>query len=179
MAGFNEALAFVLRDDVEGGYSDHEDDRGGPTNHGVAQGLYDTWRLKHGLGTRDVVDIEDDEVASVYHEEVWVRAQCDGWWWPLSLAVFDAAVQHGPGAAIMLLQTAAGAEVDGIVGPETRGKVAQARRLLLLARLRWQRLLYYARIVEKDPSQSTFIEGWVNRMWKLDERISEDVGLAA
>lgn len=179
MAGFPQALAFVLRPDVEGGYSDRADDLGGPTNHGVTWSTYDAWRRKHGLPTRDVREITDDEVAAVYHEGYWVRAHCDAWWWPLSLAVFDAAVQHSPRRAIKLLQEAAGADVDGIVGPQTRGMMAETDRLSLLARLRWRRLVYYGRIVQRRESQAANLVGWINRMRRLEERMAEDVGLAA
>lgn len=180
MSGFAQGLEWL--EPIEGGLSDHPDDRGGLTLEGVTQGAYDRWRSRHNLPTRPVDQSRPDERAAVYHEDFWTRAHCDGWWWPLSLAVFDAAVQHDPSWAIQLLQRAAGLtgdSVDGIVGPETRGAVAEAKRMDLLARLRWERLRYYARIVENDPSQAVFLEGWVNRLHRLDQRMAEDVGLAA
>lgn len=182
MSGFVQALDFISRPDIEGGVSDHPDDRGGLTVAGVTQGLYDHWRKLHNLAPRPVTDSTEEERTAAYHELFWVKAHCDGWWWPLSLAVFDAAVQHSPPRAIKLLQAAAGItgdDVDGIVGPQTRGAVARTQRLPLLARLRWERLRYYARIVKRRESQSVFLVGWVNRMQKLDRRLAEDVGLAA
>lgn len=179
MSGFNEALAFLARDDIEGGLSDRESDLGGRTYRGITHGTYDHWRRLHGLPQRDVAEATDEEIAACYHEFFWVKASCDHWWWPLSLSVFDAAVQHSPRRAIKLLQQASGAAVDGIVGPQTRGKVAIMRRLPLLARLRWHRLVYYGRIVQKRPTQAVNIVGWINRMRKLEERMAEEVGLPA
>lgn len=171
MSGFPQALEFVLSPEIEGGVSDHPDDRGGLTNHGVTQETYNDWRTDHGLPERPVTEITEDEISAVYHEKYWVEAECDRWWWPLSLAVFDAAVQHGPPRAIRLLQEAAGAKVDGDVGPETIGKVAEMDRDLLLHELMWNRLEYYGRIVQDDESQAVFLLGWIQRMKNLDERL--------
>lgn len=168
MSGFARALPFVL--EREGGYVDHPADRGGATNKGVTQDAYDAWRVDHGLSPRDVQEITDEEVASVFHERYWVEAHCDAWWWPLSLAVFDAAVNHGPTRAIKLLQSSARTTVDGIVGPQTHGAIAEMDRTELLNRLRWKRLIYYGRIVRDDPSQAAFIVGWIRRVWELEKK---------
>ena len=56
---FQESLPFILR--WEGGYVNHPNDPGGPTNKGVTQKVYDAWRRRQGLPTCDVKLIEDQE----------------------------------------------------------------------------------------------------------------------
>lgn len=43
-SGFTRAITFILK--WEGGFSDDPDDRGGRTNKGVTQKVYDTWRAE-------------------------------------------------------------------------------------------------------------------------------------
>jgi lysozyme family protein len=49
---FGRALAFVLK--VEGGYTNDPEDRGGATNKGILQRVYDIYRKAEGLRSADV-----------------------------------------------------------------------------------------------------------------------------
>jgi lysozyme family protein len=61
---FAAALPFILR--WEGGFVDDPDDRGGRTNKGVTQAVYQAWRADQGLPGQDVRQINDQEVASIW-----------------------------------------------------------------------------------------------------------------
>ena len=56
---FDEALKFVLKQ--EGGYSNHPADKGGATNKGIIQSVYNRYRRDKNLSIRSVKDIEDKE----------------------------------------------------------------------------------------------------------------------
>lgn len=168
MKGFPEALATVLAS--EGGYVDHPADRGGATNRGVTQGVYDAHRRARGLPIRSVRDITDAEVAEIYMARYWVPAKCGVLPWPASLCHFDAAVNSGVRQAAVLLQRAVGVAEDGVIGPQTLAAVQRAGRARLLARMWTGRLDFYRRIVAGDASQMVFLRGWENRVVDLIER---------
>jgi lysozyme family protein len=90
---FERCLAVTLK--WEGGYSNHPDDPGGPTMHGIIQREYDAWRRKQGKRTRPVREIEEDELRRIYRNEYWDAMDCDGLTAGLDLCVFDAAVNSG------------------------------------------------------------------------------------
>ncbi|WP_432721594.1 hypothetical protein R0381_002286 [Jeongeupia wiesaeckerbachi] len=57
--------------------------------------------------------------AAIYWQSYWAQSGCV--YFPLVLAyqLSDAGVNHGPSAAIKLLQRAVGTDDDGIIGPQT------------------------------------------------------------
>ncbi len=163
MSGFARALPFVLR--MEGGFVNDPHDPGGATNRGVTQSTYDAWRRSKGEPVRPVKEITSDEVEAIYHERYWLAAKCDALPWPVSLAVFDAAVNHGVGRAVRLLQDAAGVPVDGMIGPKTLGAIAALPPRELLERMFWGRVEFYVTISEGPKAK--FLRGWVRRVLHL------------
>lgn len=77
--------------------------------------------------------------------------------------LIDYGVNSGPMIAIMKLQGIVGATVDGVLGPETLGKLAlfpvDRVRVLLVG----ERIKMLGRIVAKNPSQLKWLNGWINR----------------
>ncbi len=165
MSGFAQALPVILR--FEGGYVNDPVDRGGATNKGVTQATFDRWLTSSGEATRPVKEITDDEVEAIYHRDYWLAAKCDALPWPVSLAHFDAAVNHGVGRACRLLQEALDVPADGIVGPKTLAAAAAADPRSLVNRLLWVRLGFYHTISEGN--QVKFLRGWLRRVLHLEE----------
>lgn len=163
MNGFPEALAFVLK--REGGYSNHAADRGGPTDCGVTQETFDRWLELKGQPQRPVKGITNDEVLEVYHDLYWIAGKCDDMPWPVSLAHFDAWVQHNPRVAAAMLQRAAGVKDDGVIGPKTLAAVAAAAPAEIVNRMLWERIRLYQIISKGD--QLTFLRGWLDRVLHL------------
>ena len=163
---FYFCLDFVLG--REGGYSDHPADRGGATNCGVTQGLYDSVREVLGKPQRAVRLITEVEVRHIYEREFWRPPKCHLMTPPLDLLLFDSAVQHGVGRAAKLLQSVVGVFQDGAVGPKTMGAITDFERRkgvfglvrVYVERRRW----FYADIIRNDPSQKVFEKGWENRL---------------
>ena len=123
MGLFEGALAHVL--EMEGGWTEDPFDPGGPTNHGLT--LEDLIGYL-GLGrdpaairaaTARLRIIEPGLVASIYRQRYWLPSRAGELPAGLALMHFDAAVNHGVGAAARMLQEAVGAEIDGEIGPLT------------------------------------------------------------
>ncbi len=169
-AVFAAALRHVL--EMEGGYTDDPHDPGGPTNKGITLGNFAAWRKKELDGRtredliRELKSISDDEVGAIYRARYWKVAKCAELPPPAAFFHFDAAVNHGPTGAARLLQEAAGAEVDGIIGPETKGKVAAMPILKLLALYAELRRKRYRAL----PHFWRFGRGWLRRVDKTLER---------
>lgn len=162
---FEGALPFILR--WEGGFVDHPADPGGRTNKGVTQRVYNAWRMRQGLPTRDVKGIEDGEVMAVYESGYWVPPRCDLLSQPLDLVQFDTAVNMGPGRAVRFLQQAVGCGVDGDFGPGTLRAVAACPPGDAVIRYCDIREAFYRQIVAKKPDQGVFLKGWLNRLASL------------
>lgn len=166
---FKECLKFVLK--WEGGLSNHPSDRGGLTNFGITQGVYDSYRMKKGLMTRSVALITKDEVEEIYYKHYWIPSKADKMPKPLDLAVFDTAVNMGVKTAAKLLQRALNSvnktkvQVDGVIGNRTLNAILKVNDIGKLVKafldLREQR---YRQIVERNPSQKVFLRGWLNRL---------------
>lgn len=160
----------------EGGYVDHPDDRGGPTNYGITQATLADWRSEP-VSAADVQDLMPDEARAIYRHRYWTGPGFDRLdIHPLTAEiVFDAAVNHGPRTAVRLLQRAAGVADDGLIGPITRRAASAASPRDLTARLLAHRGLYYGEIIGADPSQDVFRNGWANRLAELISRLDDEV----
>lgn len=170
---FNHCLEFVLS--REGGFVNDPHDRGGATNKGITQAVYDDWRTKHDLPTRSVADLNMDEIRTIYRTNYWEVSRCGTIPEPIDMFVFDSAVQHGPRKAIQFIQRAMGVQDTGYFGPLTikallREIEAGEVRILAQACMAHRRD-FYAGIIKNDPTQKRFERGWENRMLALGKEI--------
>jgi lysozyme family protein len=168
-AAFSESLPFILR--WEGGYVNHPADRGGPTNKGITQSVYDDWRQRQSLPQRDVKTIDDDEVGAIYERGYWVPPRCDALQRQLDLVQFDTAVNMGVGRAVRFLQQALGCTADGNFGPATQQALGACDAGDTIVKYCKVREAFYQSIVQKDPSQAVFLKGWLNRLNSLRHEV--------
>lgn len=170
MSRFEVALEFALK--WEGGFSDHPDDKGGPTNKGVTQKTYDEWRRSQGEVTeKSVVFISEEEMKTIYRANYWQAARCDRFAPNIDWLMFDIAVNSGPRGAARIIQRAlntvnsetARVSVDGVVGPQTIAAAHALDAVELGRAIISERLDLFDRIVKNDASQAVFLKGWRNR----------------
>lgn len=167
---FKKALVFVLA--REGGYVNHPNDKGGPTNKGITQGTYDTYSKLQGLACSDVRDIEDEVVAAIYYHSYWLSAHCDKLPYPLNVVVFDMAVNSGPSRAIKMLQRILALGQDGVVGPKTLAAIAAIKDPKGACEdYIEEREAFFRAIVVNNPSQGVFLKGWLSRLDHLRKHI--------
>jgi lysozyme family protein len=166
---FTVGLPLIL--EYEGGYVNNPNDKGGPTNKGIIQKEYDTYRKTKNLPIQSVKFIQDSEVADIYLNEYWIAGCCDKLPYPINLVHFDTCVNCGNRQAAKFMQRTVGAIADGAIGQKTLNSVdifLKTKKMIDLINgyLQYRSNFYYG-LVEKDPSQKVFIVGWQNRIKKL------------
>lgn len=149
---FSEALQHVLKH--EGGYIDHPNDPGGETNFGITVAVA---RENGYLG--DMRTIPMSVVESIYKRKYWDKVRADEMPESVRFALFDYAVNSGPGAAIRALQRVLSVADDGVLGPMTLA-AAQAQSAGLGARLNGYRLKFMTEL----KIWPTFSKGWARRI---------------
>ena len=168
---FKDAVKSTL--EHEGGYSNHPDDKGGPTNYGITQGV----AIRHGFGDVKYLSVSDAEF--IYKTDYW-DALCCGEFYDTALAeiVFDQAVNVGVSAAIKRLQSAYNSGLpetplirDGVMGPKTLRAINRDPTKQLIIQFVALTYLYYANIVVRKPSQAAFLMGWLKRANTYLERL--------
>lgn len=163
---FNQCLEVVLGH--EGGYSNNQNDRGGATNCGITQAVYDDWRVGKGFGRQPVNGISGDEVKAIYFSRYWLLGKCDQLPAPLDYVHFDGCVNHGVGQAARFLQRALCVAADGAIGPITLAAVREKDCAHSIDNvcddILHQREEFYDRLAETDPRQKVFLKGWHNRI---------------
>jgi lysozyme family protein len=169
MKTFQDALAFVLK--WEGGYVNDPDDRGGATNCGVTQSVYDAYRNSQNLGRRPVKDINRDEVADIYRMRYWRASRAEWLPWPLSLAVFDIAVNSGVGRSTQFLNRifGLGTSMEWTVALSAKIHKANAKETAL--QLCRERERFYRRLAVLRPVNRKFLKGWLRRNDALRKEI--------
>lgn len=167
MADIRILAPFILS--WEGGFVNDPLDRGGATNMGVTIG---TWRKvgydKDGDGDIDVDDLQhlspEEVVERVLRPHYWNRWRADDiidqsvanicvdWVWTSG--------RHG----ITRVQRILGVKADGIVGPKTMAALNSADPHLLFLQIQTERRNFINEIIDNDPSQTRFFDGWMRRL---------------
>jgi len=179
---FDKSLRFVLDPSVEGGFSNHPADKGGPTNQGITLSTLIHYHTHFDYGDFDLdgdVDINDirlldepEEAMPVYRRYFWDVVRGDDLPSGVDYVIFDSAVNHGPRNAGIFLQRAlnrwgVALELDGIIGPLTiKAAIGHGSSMFITDILR-ERDIFYRKIVAHDLSQEKFFKGWMNRLARV------------
>ena len=150
---FNKIIEVVLKH--EGGYVNDPDDLGGETKYGITKRFYPNV---------DIKNLTKEQAKTIYHTDYWRMAKCDEVPPHLRHIYFDMVVNFGKRGAVKVLQQAAVAKghkiaVDGGIGPNT----LKAIKNVEVDRVRAYRVLKFANIVIKKPTQEKFWLGWFRR----------------
>lgn len=184
---FRDIARIVLG--LEGGYSNDPDDRGGKTKYGITNGTLLSaqakgWVPKHVR----IEELTQDQALSIYERGYWKPARCDELPAPLDFIMFDAAINHGVGGAVELLQEALNSiltgvdlAVDGAFGPKTKAaldllleknaELTKSNKDLepdfllryLCVDILMNRTELFALIADRDSTQRKFFRGWVHK----------------
>ena len=168
MADFDLLVPKILRWEGEGIFVNDPDDAGGATKDGVTLATWQTmgYDINHD-GHIDKVDVKlitiDD--FKLVLRNYWncfksdhifsnsIAQICVDWLW-------------GSGAwAIKHTQKILKVPVDGSVGPVTIGAINNyPDQEHLFGLIKFDRILFVQNIVDANPSQGKFLEGWLNRI---------------
>ena len=160
MADFEQAVRLTLQH--EGGFY-HNPETGEIVNFGI------TAKFLASIGEpctlHDVQILTRMKVVQLYRNFFWtqnrlseVRDQA------LANKIFDLAVNMGSHEAVKLLQSAVGAEVDGIAGKETIAAVNAADPVAALKHFQELAEARYREIAAHDPNHSSDLVGWLRRL---------------
>ena len=171
MSSFNEAIKIILMH--EGGYIEHESDKGGATNWGIS--LRFAQSFNPTLTKEDIKGMSRDHAIQIYLEGFWnpnryEEIQCD----IIATKVMDFCVNAGANTANKVLQNAcnnlnadkeAAIElvVDGINGSQTIQVVNCISCVALITQLRIYMREFYQEFVKNDKSQAVFLNGLLKR----------------
>ena len=150
---YDEIIEVVL--EHEGGYVNDPHDAGGETNFGIA---------KKFNPDVDIKNLTKEGAKEIYYEKYWKPSKADKVPDQLKHIYFDMVVNFGKRGAVKVLQQAAVAKghkiaVDGGIGPNT----LKAIKNVETDRVRAYRVLKFASIVIKKPTQEKFWLGWFRR----------------
>ncbi|WP_245489916.1 glycosyl hydrolase 108 family protein [Mesorhizobium sp. M1A.F.Ca.IN.020.03.2.1] len=154
---FARALALVLKS--EGGWSDRKADPGGATMKGVTLANFRRY-VKADASKADLRKITDGQVATVYRRFYWDAVSGAELPYGVDYAVFDFAVNSGPGRAAKYLQAVLGVAQDGRIGPATLAAARAKPAGVVIDILCDARLAFLQRL----PIWPTFGKGWRARV---------------
>ena len=167
MANFDPAFDAMIEN--EGGFVLHEvdEDRGGLTYAGISRKYHANWE-----GWQMLLERRDDALVRIavknfYYTNFWhiVKGEkIDDQ--AVANSLFDFAVNVSALRAVSIAQRIIGSVPDGIVGPETIGKLNACNAELFLARFAVEKAVYYMRLVDQLASQEKFLRGWLNRAFR-------------
>lgn len=153
------ALPWILR--IEGGYVCDPTDPGGETSMGISRRAYPG---------EDIENMTRERAAEIYRRDYWDACRCGELPPGIDLVVFDAAVNHGVYRAVYVLQRTLGVTKDGQVGPETLRAAVAAHVPAIVCHYLVRRAREYVALL----AFSRFGEGWLSRLFQLQDLISRD-----
>lgn len=155
----------------EGGFVDHPNDRGGPTNFGITLRTLASWRHKE-VSRDDVRRMAQSEARDIYKGRYFLQPHVDQLQAAIQPIIFDMCIHHGPASAIKMLQevlqeVSPPCDVDGGIGDETIKSANNALEKVgakeLTNSVVDRREALFKAIVAKDASQRVFLKGWMRR----------------
>ncbi len=158
---YPQALSLIFRH--EGGYADHPLDPGGATNMGITRATLAQHRGRP-VSKAELMALDRAEAGRIYRARYWDAINADRLPRGLDLAIFDAAVNSGPGRAARWLQRELLVREDGVIGPVTLA-AARARPVAGLIRAYSSRRLGF---LERLPTWTAFGRGWRRRVTETE-----------
>jgi lysozyme family protein len=175
----DQMIEEILR--VEGGYVNHADDRGGPTNFGITQAVLAGWRKKP-VTAQDVKNMKREEAKEIYINKYYVApgfASVAVISMPVAMELLDTGVNMGPKVASEFLQIALNAlnlkgttygdmVVDGDIGPTTiaglkafiKKRGTEGEQVLLKVLNCLQGARYISISSSRNFANESFVYGW-------------------
>ena len=156
---FQACLKLLLAPGREGGFVNNPKDPGGMTNLGVTKLTWEMW-TDHPASEKEMRNLTPELVSPMYKRKYWDKVSGDLLPSGLDHAVFDFAVNSGPGRAAKMLQQVLGVSDDGFIGPQTLVKMASTDSKKLIADYNAARLAF----LKSLPTWADFGNGWDTRV---------------
>lgn len=161
VGGFAQAFNRVIGH--EGGFQIDTRDRGNWTGGIVGKGLLrgTKWGISAmSYPDEDIQGLTRQDAMKIYKRDWWDKLNLKDYPKVMRFQLFDAAINHGTHNMAVILQTAVGAEPDGVVGPVTLGYIKKLSHDDLVLRFLSCRLEFICQI----STFGTYGRGWVRRV---------------
>jgi len=159
----------------EGGFSNHPNDNGGATMAGVTMATFQRYRAEMGLPAptvNDLKNITNAEWQAIFDRYYWNAVKASQVSNQRNACVLVCWVWgSGVSGGVKSFQKFAGITQDGVVGSQTINALNNADFWALCN----HRENFFYSIVNNNPSQKVFLNGWLNRL--NDFRRTFGVGL--
>lgn len=168
----DKCLDYIFK--VEGGYSNHPNDKGGPTKYGIIQAE----ARKYGY-TGDMKNFTKDKAKEIYTKDYYYKNKLDQIKDDrVALSVFDWAVNSGGAKKEIqkMLNNEYGYNLstDGVIGEQTLAALNAVNPDSLLKSISTTQRKYYDALVRKDPKNKSFQKGWHNRIARKEDYIKNN-----
>ncbi|VVE31802.1 hypothetical protein PEP31012_03716 [Pandoraea eparura] len=151
MSSFDEAFDALIGN--EGAYSNNPKDPGGETMWGI------TARVARASGySGPMKDLPRDTAKAIAKKLYWDPLRLDELDARVAFQIFDA--NYNGGHPVIWMQGAAGAKVDGLIGPQTIAAVQATDPLRFMMRWNSLRLTYFTSL----KTWLDFGKGWARRI---------------
>lgn len=181
VTSFDRCFAHVVG--VEGGFSNHPRDRGGPTKYGITKGTLEEF-LGHTVSVQEVADLRLDLAKNIYRQRYWNQAKLDEVAsQKIQLVLFDQAVNRGVSSAVKQAQRVLNllvqpvVDVTGRCDTQTVARLNQVPPEAFCASYLATSLSFYRELVDRNPTQQVFLKGWENRVKKLAAAVGTEGAL--
>ncbi len=163
---FEKAFSFTLKS--EGAYTNDPKDPGGETKFGISKKSYPG---------EDIKNLTIERAKEIYYKDFWILSNCDklvSLGYPLTaIALFDGSVNCGISTSKKFIQRFLKVTDDGILGPNTLGKLSIYSDSQVVEGILIERKKYYDLIIIKNPNLEKFRNGWNNRIKELGVFLSK------
>lgn len=164
---------------VEGGYSNHPNDKGGATRYGIIE----SEARRHGY-KGDMEKFPKDKAKDIYIKDYYYKNNIDKITDDrVALSIFDWSVNSGGSKKqiqkVLNEKYGFNLAVDGIIGKNTLKAINSVNSDSLLKDIKKAQLGYYDYLVQKDPKNKSFHEGWYNRVEKKEKFINQNFSKAS
>jgi lysozyme family protein len=168
MANYQLIVPFIIKS--EGDWVDNPEDSGGETMKGIT---YATWQRYYGATYSRFIAMADEDWSTIFKNGYWnvikgddINSQ------KIANTIVDFFWNSGGYAEVdsQILLNALFSDhltVDGCFGQLTINAINEADATSFYNALIERRKQFYLDIVEKNPSQKEFLQGWMNRITNL------------
>jgi lysozyme family protein len=151
----------------EGGFTNDQRDKGnhlpdgreGCTMWGCTQAVWEKY-VGHEVTQDDMKALKKEDVKPVYKRDYWDAVRGDDLPAGVDYAVFDFAINAGPGASRKMVQKALGVTADGSIGPATMKAIQSADGRQLLNAFSYAKTAFYKSL----NTFPTYGKGWLKRV---------------
>jgi lysozyme family protein len=171
LTAFERALIYTGQN--EGGFVNHPNDKGGPTNFGITVGTLRKWR-KRPVSIADVKNLTKEEADQIYKAWYWDTMDLDQIESSsVAVCMYDIGVVRGVGVPPKYAQKICNVldprlqlVEDGHMGPKTIAGINAVDPSAFIKK--FSKLAEAGFIsIAKKPGQDKFLNGWVNRARRL------------